>query len=483
MGADDENVRRRLFAMKQEVWHRACRSSFLAFCIEALSARHEAPARHHRLICGELERLARGDHKRLMILAPPGSAKTTYTSRLFPAWYFAARPRSSIIAVSHTQELSETNSGFVQRIIRDNADTLDYGLANDAKGRWYTSNNCGYLAGSVGSAILGFRANVAVIDDPIRSRQEAESETSREHTWTWFTNDLLTRLTPDGAIILIATPFHEDDLMGRLQRLQGQEWKVLRLPAIAEGDDDPLGRKEGEPLWGEDRYGYGQRLLEIKAAAEREGRSRDWYAQYQGCPRPPEGAMFKPANMPILDLLPPIGEAVRAWDLASSRTGDWTVGLKLARLRDYHRYADTLVIVDVQRMRGTPDEVRSFVRDVAQADGHGVKIWLPRDPAQAGVDQADSYTRMLSGYRVEAERMTGDKVTRADAAAAQCNIGRIGLLRGAWNAALIDELAAFPRGVHDDQVDALSLAFTKLSALNLDVWARMSDHYDERAGH
>ncbi len=91
--------------------------------------------------------------------------------------------------------------------------------------------------------------------------------------------------------------------MGRLQRLQAQEWKVLRLPAVAEGDDDPLGRKEGEPLWADDQYGYGQRLLEIQAAAEREGRSRDWYAQYQGRPRPPEGAMFKPNRMPIFEAI------------------------------------------------------------------------------------------------------------------------------------------------------------------------------------
>ena len=149
----------------------------------------------------------------------------------------------------------------MQRIIRDNAETLDYSLANDAKGRWYTSNSCGYLAGSVGSAILGFRANVAVIDDPIKSSAGRRIGNLARHTWTWFTNDLLTRLTPDGAIILIATPFHEDDLMGRLQRLQGQEWQVLRLPAVAEGEDDPLGRKEGEPLWADDLYGYGQRLL------------------------------------------------------------------------------------------------------------------------------------------------------------------------------------------------------------------------------
>jgi hypothetical protein len=234
MGNSVDDDRRKLFEMEQELWRRRCRQDFLSFAIEALSPRNEVPARHHRLIASNLQAVAAGKIKRLMILAPPGSAKTTYTSRLFPAWYFAFRPASSIIAVSHTQELSETNSGFVQRLVRDNADTLGYGLQNDAKGRWYTSNNCGYLAGCVGSAILGFRANLAVIDDPIRSRQDAESETSREHTWQWFTNDLLTRLTPDGAVILIATPFHEDDLMGRLLRVQEGDWRVLRLPAVAE---------------------------------------------------------------------------------------------------------------------------------------------------------------------------------------------------------------------------------------------------------
>jgi hypothetical protein len=243
---DDIDDARRLLELEQEQWRRKCRSSFLPFCVEALSVRGESPALHHRLICSELEAVARGRCKRLMILAPPGSAKTTYTFRLFPAWYFAFRPSSSIIACSHTQELSETNSGFVQRYIRENAEVLDYKLSNDAKGRWYTDNHCGYLAGSVGSAILGFRANVAIIDDDrIRSRADAESETSRESTWNWFTNDLLTRLTPDGAIILIATPFHEDDLMGRLQRIQAAEWTVLRLPAIADEESDPLGRKPG----------------------------------------------------------------------------------------------------------------------------------------------------------------------------------------------------------------------------------------------
>jgi predicted phage terminase large subunit-like protein len=376
-----------------------------------------------------------------------------------------------IIAVSHTAELAETNSTAVQRFIRDNTEVLGYALANDNRGHWHTTNGCEYLAVGAGAAVRGFRADYIIIDDPIRRRQEAESETQREHLWDYYQSDLMSRLKPDGAVILIATPFHEDDLMGRLRRLQPY-WNVLRMPAIAEADD-PLGRAEGEPLWSDDGYNYGAGLLREQADAEREGRTRDWWSQYQCAPRPPEGAMFKPQQMPILDLLPPILEQVRAWDLASSAgKGDWTVGLKLAHVVGQN-YTDMFIVTDLRRIRGAPEEVRKLVKDTAEADGYGVKIWLPRDPAQAGADQAESYIRMLIGYAVEAERMSGDKVTRADAAASQANIGRIGMVRAPWNAAFADELAAFPRGVHDDQVDALSLAFSKLAVTGLDIWLRM----------
>ena len=169
--------------------------------------------------------------------------------------------------------------------------------------------------------------------------------------------------------------------------------------------------------------------------------------------------MFRPAQMPVLDWLPELirRSSVRAWDLASSATGDWTVGLKLQL-----RAADRLpIITDVRRMRGRPDEVRSLVKAVASADGRDCKIMLPRDPAQAGSDQADSYIEMLFGFRVEAVRMSGSKEIRADAVASQVNIGRVGMLRASWNAAFVDELVSFPLGPHDDQVDALSLAFNQ----------------------
>jgi predicted phage terminase large subunit-like protein len=187
--------------------------------------------------------------------------------------------------------------------------------------------------------------------------------------------------------------------------------------------------------------------------------------------------MFKPAMMPIIEpnMLPKITEKVRAWDLASSASAkaDFTVGLLLGRAYTPVTYESIFVVLDIVRFRGPPEEVRKTVMAVAARDGHGTKIWLPRDPAQAGVDQADSYIRMLSGYRVAAERMSGDKATRADAVASQANIGRVSVLRSAWNASFLEELASFPRGQHNDQVDALSLAFSKLENSTLNIWMRL----------
>ncbi len=472
----DKDAARKLYEVKREQWRRVCRQNLLACASELLEPRGFRPAQHHELFCAELEAVARGQVAKLILIAPPGSAKTTYTSHIAPAWYFAGHPHSNIIAVSHTAELAEANSMHVQRIIREHADLLGYDLLNDARGRWETSNGCMYLAAGVGQAIRGFRADIVLIDDPIRSRAEAESEVGRNSLWEFFHSDLLPRLKPRGGVVLIATAYHEMDLMCRLEREQADSWRILRMPAISEGTNDPLGREEGVPLWDDDPvYGYGAKLLELQAAYERQGRSRDWASQFQGRPRPPEGAMFKPARMPILDQLPPgvrsLNE-VRAWDLAaSSGRGDYTAAVKLVRLHGDPRFKNMTMIVDVQRLRGSPDEVRHFIQTIAEADGRRTTQWFPEDPGQAGKVQAEDLVRMLSGYRVKTERMSGSKEVRADPAACQCNIGRVGMLKAPWNAALLDELAAFPAGAHDDMVDALALAFNQ-AAVNVSNMAR-----------
>jgi predicted phage terminase large subunit-like protein len=466
---------RRLLELEQEQWYRQCRMEFIPFCIEALSAHNLSPALHHRLIASELQAMMAGKFDRLMILAPPGSAKTTYTSRLFPAWAMACRPRLPIITASHTASLALENAGHIQRIIRDHKSVLGYTLSNDAKDLFHTSNHSQVLATSIGGTVRGFRAGLIILDDPIKSREEAGSLTIRDGTWTWFTSDLASRLLPGGKIVIVGTPMHEDDLLGRLLRIQPEQWKVLRLRAFATADD-PLGRQEGEPLWADDPRtpGYPDELRAKRAEYEQAGLLHEWFGQYQTEPRVPAGNMFKPHEMPILEQLPnqPL-EQIRAWDLAATPGGgDYTVGIKLARCR-LPDYSDLFVITDARRLRGAPEEVQQLVNTTAIHDGHIVKIAIPIDPGQAGKDQVTNYTKLLLGFAVISERVSGSKTTRAFAAAAAANIGKIAMLKAPWNYPLIEELAAFPTGLHDDQVDALASAFNLMTPSRLSQWLRL----------
>ena len=158
----------RLLELRREQWHRACRANLLV-CASAL-LHPRTLAAHHRLICRKVQQAADSDSGRLILIAPPGSAKTTIVSHVSPAWYFANHPGCTIIAVSHTSEFAEKNSLAVQRFIRNNAKLLGYDLQTDARGLWETTNGCTYLAAGVGQAIRGFRADLVLVDDPIRSR-------------------------------------------------------------------------------------------------------------------------------------------------------------------------------------------------------------------------------------------------------------------------------------------------------------------------
>lgn len=394
-----------------------------------------------------------------MINMPPGSAKSTYGSVLFPAWLLAQRPGLDLIGASNTSTLAEGFSRRVMGVIRDNTQVLGYGLTRESAEQWETSSRGKYRAAGVGGAIAGTRADCVIIDDPTRSRADAESETIRESQWNWFTGDLRTRLKPAASIVVIMTRWHPDDLGGRLLENQPGLWRVVSLPAIA-GEDDALGRQPGEWLWdGDPAYGYGAELRRVHSEYEAAGATRDWAALYQQAPRPSEGALFKTTLIPVLDAAPSGRNVVRAWDLAATqqtgtRNPDWTVGVKLLRTDD-SRY----IVLDVVRIRGGPDEVEQTIVNTAQQDGRGVRVSIPQDPGQAGKQQVLYLTRKLSGFVVESSPETGDKATRAAPVASQVNIGNVSIVSGSWNNVFLDELAGFPNGQKDDQVDAFSRAF------------------------
>lgn len=402
-----------------------------------------------------------------MVCMPPGSAKSTYTSELLPPWWFAQHPHSVVIGASHTMDLAARFSKRVQRQIRDNAALLGYGMRDGSEGvaRWETTSGGEYRAAGVGGNVTGSRADLCVIDDPVRSREDAESEVARERNWQWFTADLRTRLKPGARIVLVMTRWHADDLGGRLLETQRALWRVVSLPATAR-EDDPLGRVPGEMLWSDDpSYPYGAEIAKVRAEYEAAGAMRDWWSLYEQDPRPLDGALFKTGQIATLDAAPAGGKVVRAWDLAATeqvgtRDPDWTAGVKLMRT-DEGRF----VVLDVVRLRGGPDEIEAAIVNTAAQDGQRVTVGLAQDPGQAGKSQILYLTRKLAGFRVESSPETGAKETRAAPVASQVNVGNVSIVRHpAWNKPFLDELAGFPADAKDDQVDALSRAFSMLIA-------------------
>ena len=448
------------------------RADFGMFCEAALAPLGFKPAAHHRELIRRLQRVAEGKTRRLMVCMPPGAAKSVYVSQFFPAWFLSRRSRLTIIAASHTSDLAEDNSRKTQANVRDMAEVLGYGLASESLSGWRTTNGGEYKPAGVGGPITGRRARLAIIDDPVKGADSVATEAARNKTWDWFLTTMRTRMIPGAALVVVMTRWHEDDLGGRLLSRQGDLWEVMSLPAQA-GKDDPLGRAPGEFLWGDVAYGeglhsYADDLREAKAESERNGSMRVWEALYQQNPRPLEGSLFKVANIKRIEQIPAgITQVCRAWDLASTAQSgrndpDFTAGVKLGRTKD-----GSYVVLDVLRDRGGPDDVENWIVNSAKSDGQAVRVGLPQDPGQAGKTQVLYLTRKLAGHRVESSPETGDKETRAGPIASQCNVGNLIVVthdsqgnKLGWVEPFLDELAGFPNGSKDDQVDALSRAFS-----------------------
>lgn len=408
------------------------------------------PARHHELIIAELEAIARGEIDRLALFLPPGSAKSTYGSVLFPPWYLARRPDAAIIAASHTAELAERWGRKVRNLIAEHSLELGISVAGDNKaaGRWETSAGGEYFAAGVGGAIAGRRADLAVIDDPVRSREDADSKKVRDAQWDWYKFDLLTRLKPGAAIVLIQTRWHEDDLAGRILSEEGDRWRVISLPMEAEGND-PLGRSPGDPLWPE------WFTDQMRADAKRD--ARVWSALYQQRPVPDDGAYFLRDWLRPVEQLPPL-ETLRVYggsDYAvTADGGDYTVHVVVGVDPE-----DRIYVLDVWRRQAASDEWVEAWCDL-------VRKWRPIEWAEetgqikAGVGPfLDRRARERRAYCYRRQFPTrGDKAVRAQSIRGRAAMGGLYLpVHAPWRAEFESELLRFPAAPHDDQVDALGL--------------------------
>jgi len=382
---------------------------------------------------------------------PPGSAKSTYGSVLFPPWLMQS-VTTSVLAASHTTELAEKWGRRVRNLVNEHANELGISVAPDnmAAGRWALTNGAEYYAAGVGTGIAGFRAGLGLIDDPIRSRQDADSELIRDRIWDWYINDFRTRLVPGAAQVLIQTRWHEDDLAGRA--LQHSDWHVISLPAEAE-PDDPLGRDVGEWLWSDGAYGYGAQLAELKKNTP----ARTWSALYQQRPAPEDGDYFKADWLRPYDKAP-AKETLRIYggsDYAvTSGGGDFTVHVVVGLDPEGRMY-----LLDLWRKQASPDEwIESFCDLVLD--------WQPMAWAEeqgqirSGVGPfLDRRQRERQAYVFREQFPTrGDKSVRA-----QSMRGRMALeglyvpVNAPWYADFRSELLSFPAGKHDDCIDAIGL--------------------------
>lgn len=403
-----------------------------------------------------------GDH--LIVSMPPRHGKSFTISRLFPAWYLGINPSQRVILASYGATLARKHSRAARSIVasRVYAELFpEIKLAADARSAdsWdlipVVSGEAGGMdAVGVGGGITGKGAQLIIVDDPIKSRAEAESATYRDRLWEWFTDDLYTRREPGASVILVMTRWSTDDLAARLIRRQREKWTYIRLPALAE-PDDLLGRAIGDPLWVA-RFDTSA-LHDIESSIG----AYAWAGLYQQSPVPQSGGLFKRASFRLTQTAPPIlTHAVRFWDLALSERehADYTVGVLLGRTP-----VGQYVVLDVTRFRAEWSDVIPRIIETARADTSDVLVGFEQTAFQSRAVAQFLSAPGMGEYKAFGVKPEGDKFTRALPFAARAGEGMIDVLSGrGWTDDFLEELVTFPKGAHDDQVDAASGAYRLL---------------------
>ena len=396
---------------------------------------------HVQTIIDALGAIERGDIDRLAISMPPRHGKSETITVRYPLYSLLTRPDENVLVTGYNERFARKFGRRTRNMAEAAGIVAEDKTASD---EWVTKSGGMYLARGVGSPPTGTGCSRIIIDDPIRRREDAESKVYREKAWDWYSEDLYTRLEPRGAIVMVATRWHHDDVMRRAIDSEPSRWHVINLPAI---DDS------GAALW-PDRFGI-EDLERIRAV-----NPRMFEALYQGNPTPRTDGFFEVGRFEVVAPadVPPIVRVCRAWDMASTTNGDYTAGVKLG-IDAVGRYW----VLDVRRVRFEPDARNRLIRATAESDGRGCIVRGPIDPGAAGKESALGFTRLLAGFRVVTKPISGDKALRADPFAAQVNAGNVSIVRGPWNQDYIEELRQFDSGAHDDQVDASADAFAELA--------------------
>jgi len=409
----------------------------------------------------KLDAVTDGTIRRMYFQIPVRHGKTEHNTIRYPAYRILHNPKIRVLIGSYNQTKANEFSRDLRRLVRSLGVKMSPDL--DAVSQWDTAAGGRVRVVGAGAGVAGVNADLIILDDPVGSRDDAESAPERDRVWDWFTNDILARCEPRTAVVMTMSRWHQDDPAGRLRAQQGARWDILDLPAEAE-ENDPLGRQVGGLLWPEHRN---QDWIDEKKA---ELGAYAYAAMLQGRPRPREGGMFKWAWWQLLPAIPATGPMVRYWDLAGTEPKhrghdpDYSAGALACRMQDRRT-----ALVDVTRFRLSIAARDAQLLAIARADLAAypgrVVWWIETEAGIAGADRTADLVRSLHalGMSVYTEHPTGKKVHRAEPLASAAEAGNVVLCPGDWRDAFRDEAANFPQGTHDDQIDAAAGALAKLS--------------------
>jgi predicted phage terminase large subunit-like protein len=431
------------------------------------------PNWHHIALCQALDRFIAGETRFLMIFLPAQNGKSELVSRRLPSYLLGSDPDARIIACSYSADLASAMNRDVQRIMESERYRMVFPHTQipgentrTLAGRPLRNNDIFEIVGrrgyykcaGVGGSITGRSADVAIIDDPIKNRAEAESQTYRDGLWEWYGSTLRQRLTSEaGRVLLCMTRWHEDDLAGRLIEAMKQpdadRWEVVRFPAIAEEPrhlDDP--REIGEALWPE-RYP----LSELAARRVVSG-SYEWAGMYQQRPAPTEGGLIKRHWWKFYSVRPErFDDVLQSWDCTFKATAD----TDFVSGHVWGRIGADCYLLDRVHDRLTFTQTIAAVRSLS-AKWPQAAAKLVEDTAN-GPAVIDTLSREIPG--LIAVKPDGGKVARMQAVSPTIEAGNAYLPDASiapWVQEVIEEAAVFPNGAYDDDCDAMSQALRRL---------------------
>jgi len=415
---------------------------------------------HHKRMAEAFERVANGTCKRLIINMPPRHTKSEFASYLLPAWFLGRFPHKKVIQASHTAELAV---GFGRKV-RNLVDSDIYhdifpelNLQSDSKaaGRWNTSKGGDYFAIGVGGAVTGKGADVLIIDDP-HSEQEAAMAASNPDVYDkvieWYTSGPRQRLQPGGAIVIVMTRWSQRDLTGQVLKAaaqrSGEDWEVIEFPAIL---------PSGNPLWPQFWS------LEELEALRNELPNAKWQAQYQQNPVGNESAIVKRDWWKIWEPdRPPACEYIlQTWDTAFEKNNraDYSAGTTWGIFKhDEDHGQSNIILLNTYRKRVEyPDLKRDVLKEYNMYEPDGVLIEKKASGAPLIYD--------LRAMGIPVQDFTPgkgqDKIARLNAVSDIIASGKVWVPNTRWAEELVDEIAEFPSGEHDDLVDATTLALMR----------------------